>query len=130
MSTIDKIAAYRRAHGVSLAEARRIVCAPEEAEKASARKGSPHALTLPLATETLGHSIRVVNADGDDVALIGDAGPEARKAADLFAAAPEMLEASKALLAILTKRVAGAPGSVIDARERLAAAIAKAEGRS
>lgn len=57
------------------------------------RLGAPHALTVPFGTETLGHTIRVVNADGDDLAVVGDVTPEARRAANLFAASDVMLEA-------------------------------------
>lgn len=75
-----------------------------------------------------GGGIEIFAADDGQVMSMKRPSVELIANAMLICAAPELLEASKALLAVLTKRVAEAPGSVVAARERLATAIKKAEG--
>lgn len=53
-TTIDRIAEYRRLHGVSLAEARRIVCEAEAAEEAAAAAKRRHPRATLLAAATAG----------------------------------------------------------------------------
>jgi hypothetical protein len=52
---------------------------------------------LPLGTEVLGHTVRVIDREGNDVAGLGDITPESRALADLFAASHDMAEALDSL---------------------------------
>jgi hypothetical protein len=73
------------------------------------------------AVETLGHAIRVVDAEGNDVALVGEVSIENAHTARLFAAAPELFSALDTFMRLGTMD----DQSAIDAAR---AALAKARG--
>ena len=74
----------------------------------------------PWSTEVLGHAVRVADAEGADVAVLGDVSSLGNVLdADLIAAAPDLLEACLALLD---------PARLQDAIDRARDAVRKVGG--
>ena len=89
--------------------------------------GHRYGFTEPFRVELIGHTLRVTDAVGDDVALIGSViEPGAERLARVFAAAPDLLEALKEARRLLAEcdTSLGVPDL-----SQFDAAIAKAEGK-
>lgn len=66
-----------------------------------------------LKTEVLGHTIKVIDQEGNDVVVIGSVkNPENIELANLFASAPRMYSALKEVIEITSKYDFGIPFAI------------------